>query len=197
MEVALQKSHKKLATPAKEVSGVSTPINTEACPALGQRDFHVHYAFWHVEQAYFEILAMSYFRTVELWTLIKKTQNLKVSFLSSLLLCLGTNECKRMAEFWHCSQGALSAPVLCILLPPKHSFCLPSLSPECSNCLFARCSCEAAVFLQIYFSNIKQYFLTKQADLKFSQYFFPDLVLFPLFILLALPLCRYNVVWTT
>lgn len=66
MEVALQKSHKKLAAPAKEVSGVSTPINTEACPALGQRDFHVHYAFWHVEQAYFEILAMSYFRTMEL-----------------------------------------------------------------------------------------------------------------------------------
>lgn len=66
MEVAIQKSHKNMATPAKEVLGVSTPINIEACPALGQRDFHVHYAFWHVEQAYFEILAMSYFRMVEL-----------------------------------------------------------------------------------------------------------------------------------
>lgn len=99
---------------------------------------------------------------------------------------------------WQSSDIVLK--VLCQLLYYV-SFCLPNI-PSTSlhsllsalNCLFAHCSCEAAVFLQIYFSNIKQYFLTKQADLKFSQYFFPDLVLFPLFILLALPLCRYNVV---
>jgi len=66
MEVAIQKSHRKLAAPAKEVLGVSTPINIEACPVLGQRDFCVHDAFWHAEQAYFEILAVNYFRTVEL-----------------------------------------------------------------------------------------------------------------------------------
>lgn len=52
----------KLSAPAKEVSGVSTPINIEACPVLGQRDFHVHYAFWHVEQAYSEILSNELFQ---------------------------------------------------------------------------------------------------------------------------------------
>lgn len=58
---------KKLAAPAKEVSGVlKTQINIEACPVLGQGDFHVHYAFWQVEQAYFETLALSYFRTMKL-----------------------------------------------------------------------------------------------------------------------------------
>lgn len=29
---------------------------------LGQRDFHVHYAFWHVEQAYSEILSNELFQ---------------------------------------------------------------------------------------------------------------------------------------
>lgn len=76
--------------PAKEVSGVSTTqINTEACPVLGQGDFHVHYAFWHVEQAYFEIPALSYFRTVKLWTLILKKKNLKDSFLNSFCSAWG------------------------------------------------------------------------------------------------------------
>lgn len=135
---------KNLTAPAKEISRVSTTqINIEACPVLGQGDFHVNYAFWHVEQAYLEIPALSYFRTVKLWTLIKK-KPWRIVFWT-LLLCPGTNESRRIAEFWQCSQGALSAPVI-IFLPLKHSFCLPSLSPECSNCLFIHCSYEEAVF---------------------------------------------------
>lgn len=114
---------------------------------------------------------MSYFRTVELWTLIKK-KPWRILFWTQFCSAWG----QMNLEGQQSSDIVLKVPCqllkLFIFLPPKHSFCLPSLSPESSNCLFAHCCCEGAVFLQIFFSNIKLYFLTERADFKFSWYFF-------------------------
>lgn len=147
-------------------------------------------------------LAMSYFRTVELWTLIKKKQNMKDSFLSSLLLCLGTNESRRTAKFWHCSQGALSAPEIIYL------FCLPNIPsaslPSLLRVLIAfllTAAVKAQFFFKYFFQTLNCIFLLSKLTLSSAgTFFFPDLVVFPLFIPLALlgtSLSAGTIVWTT
>lgn len=119
----------------------------------------------------------------ELW--LKK--NLKDCFLNSLLLCLGTNECRRIAEFWQCSQGASSAPVIIYL------FCLSNIPSASLHSLLSALiafSHTAAVkvqfFFKYFFKHLNCIFLLSTLILSSANIFLSDLVLFPLFISLAL-----------
>lgn len=131
----------------------------------------------------------------ELW--FKKT--LKDCFLNSLLLCLGTNESRRIAEFWQCSQGASSAPVIIYL------FCISNIPSASLHSLLSALiafSPTAAVKVQFffkYFLNIlKCIFLLSKLILSSASILLPDLILFPLFIHLALlgSLSAGTIVWT-
>lgn len=177
MDVTIQKSHKKLAAPAKEVSGVSNSINIEACPALGQRDLHVHYAFWHVEQAYFEILATSYFRTVELQTLMKKNpktqtkkpEGLVCEFISALPRDKWIKKDRRVLTlFSGCFVSFCN--YLCFCLPN-----IPSASPHSLLSALIAFSPTAAVkvqFFKYFFQTLNCIFLLSTMILSSASNFF-------------------------
>lgn len=122
---------------------------------------------------------------------------MKDSFLSSLLLCLGTNESRRTAKFWHCSQGALSAPEIIYL------FCLPNIPsaslPSLLRVLIAfllTAAVKVQFFFKYFFQTLNCIFLLSKLTLSSAGTFFFSWscrvpIVYPLGFAGNKPLCRY------